>query len=158
MKRGHTGIWKLYVLAAPSGDGSCFFKIGITSDIHARPLTLQTGCPMEIAEVLYVVIGADERARRHEQRLHKLFDPFRSVGEWFQFKLADPEHKRAFNDGCRAVLDPEMGKGWKWERLSMRALRAEQLAAKQSLSEERKSGRKRQGARIVEALRKGRHY
>lgn len=147
--------WNVYVLAAPASDTECYFKIGITSNINTRPLDVQVGCPVKIMEVLYRGIGSELAARAVERDFHNAFSPYSTSGEWFRFNLQDPAHKRDFNATARSILDPILGAGWKWEKVSMKTLRRE-------IADQRNAGwrleREQHRAKWMAALLKGRQH
>lgn len=116
-------VWFVYVLMAPAGTGRSHFKIGITSEPLRRPKQVQTSCPLKITQVLFLDVHSEVVARRIEAKLHGQFASYRTAGEWFAFKTDDAEDKAAFNDGARKVLDPEVGAGWQWTRLTMDEIR-----------------------------------
>lgn len=71
----------LYVVKA--GD---FYKIGVTSSLEGRLKTIQTGNPnkVELIKSFYIY-----NCSEMERNLHKKFNEFRQIGEWFDLSQND---------------------------------------------------------------------
>lgn len=109
-------------------------KIGYSGDIgrrlnaHYRQLGQ--------AAKMFAILGAGRNlddATLLEGALHEAFQARRIRREWYRFKFSDEKDKRAFNDGCRAVLRKLYGantdRWWtKIPRAALEAGRSEQQA------------------------------
>ena len=60
------------------------YKIGISADVNKRVKGLQTGSPHLVTCVAYYTTA--QPAITVEKKLHKLFDKYRMIGEWFDFE------------------------------------------------------------------------
>src|SRR4051794_22694672 len=67
------------------GKGSSIVKIGRSTNVTKRLAQIQYKSPVRLS-VLWQVEGDAEL----EFGLHRLFKPYRSHGEWFDFKDCDP--------------------------------------------------------------------
>ena len=56
-------------------------KIGITSNPDSRLRSLKTSCPIPCDYLAIFECG--EKARQFEHKIHEIFAPYRSHGEWF---------------------------------------------------------------------------
>lgn len=120
------------MLTAPDEGSRVFFKIGITSDIYSRPLSVQTGCPFEITEIVYAMVGHESVARAIEIQVHEELSVYRRNGEWFEFDMSNPAHKRDFNSATRNAVQQHAGENGEWCRTDMdrlRKVRGEIMAA-----------------------------
>lgn len=70
-----------YVYLMQSENG--LFKIGISKDPRKRLAQIRTGSGVEVELVAFYL--TDGPARDVEKKLHKLFDKYRLLGEWFKF-------------------------------------------------------------------------
>lgn len=77
---------QIYVLKHRGIDG--FFKIGITSNIHARIPSLNTASPLGI-EIVY--LNKTEKARKIESLVHQKLQKNHCNGEWFQLNKVQLE-------------------------------------------------------------------
>lgn len=74
----------VYIISAV---GTQYFKIGISQESVVRRLcNLQTGCPLKLR---YVYHGYVANIFQTEKELHKIFSPFRTIGEWFSLVTED---------------------------------------------------------------------
>ena len=126
----------VYVMVAAEEEGPSYFKIGYSESVEKRAVNVQTGCPFPLREILFIVLEDVRTAKIIESRLHLELRPYHSCGEWFKFDLADPMHKKAFNDGVKKVITPIVGEGWTWARCSIDAIRklALRIAAENRLT------------------------
>ena len=59
------------------------YKIGVSNDVEARRRTLEGSSGLSIEVVAFY--KTKDNAYKVEARLHKLFDKYRTLGEWFEF-------------------------------------------------------------------------
>lgn len=69
----------VYLLYSESG----LYKIGISNDVEKRMNTLRTGSGYQLTCLAYY--KTKDKPATVERALHKLFDEFRVLGEWFDF-------------------------------------------------------------------------
>lgn len=76
------GNYNIYFIANQMGQ----IKIGMTNKLKQRVKQMQTGCAMPL--VVYDILWTDGevRARFLEHRLHRMFEKFRTNGEWFEIE------------------------------------------------------------------------
>jgi hypothetical protein len=67
--------WVYFVQCEPS---PCLIKIGHSHDVKARLVSLQNSSPIQLK-----LIGLVQGPAGTEFALHKIFDKFRVIGEWF---------------------------------------------------------------------------
>ncbi len=71
--------YKLYIMQAGN-----FIKIGITARaIKSRASEIQTGCPLAITDIFYIVLADKASMHNTELKLHKKFKKYHTYGEWF---------------------------------------------------------------------------
>lgn len=140
----------VYVMVAHI-DKSAFFKIGISRTVGLRISSVQTGCPAQIEQVLYVDVTKPEVASEIERGFHGLLEPYHSYGEWFRFDLKNRKHKKAFAVASQLLLNRVLGNGWKWK-----VVEAHEFAALAREDDERDfQEAKQQTARHYEGIRAG---
>jgi hypothetical protein len=103
----------IYLAIADFGAAGKFVKAGFSTDPWKRLGSIQTGCPMPVKTLAYVLVPGDAMARKIEGLLHKVYAPCRTSGEWFQFDLENEDHKKRWSGGLSAVLNETLGRG-KW--------------------------------------------
>lgn len=81
-KKKHQQSGYVYVL---QGDGTGFFKIGITTDIDRRTAQISPKMPFESSLVLYAYV---DDMRSTELYLHEKFNDNRVNGEWFELSAS----------------------------------------------------------------------
>lgn len=94
----HTITTIVYVIKAGK-----YYKIGITSDINKRLLSIQTGNPIKL-DVVHTEIG-----NWHTERaLHKTFKEYRREGEWFKLpkKIVDNIIIKGFSQYVPLIIIP----------------------------------------------------
>ena len=101
----------VYAAVAPMTAGCKFVKVGYSEGLLSRMRSVQTGCPVPIAEVSYVRVFSADQARNIESAIHLLMAEFRSSGEWFKFDLSSPRDLKAWRSAIPAVLNEAVGKG-----------------------------------------------
>lgn len=69
----------VYLIYSDSG----LYKIGVSNDVEKRMATLRTASGYNITCLAYY--KTKDKATIVERALHKLFDEFRVLGEWFDF-------------------------------------------------------------------------
>lgn len=146
--------WIIYVMVAPISADSAYLKIGISSDIPKRIAAVQTGCPIQIKEILYHKALSRESARAVERAMHADLDGFRVSGEWFRFALDDQDHKAAFNSALRLATARNPDMDWKWNKVKVPELRAAVIASDPVLV----SAESRRKSRQLHRLANGRAY
>src|SRR5687767_11829930 len=72
-------------------------KIGWTSNLRARLIDLQTGCPFTLRLMGLIECADAQHAAETEQMLHEKFRALRRRGEWFYYtdviaKYLESEH------------------------------------------------------------------
>jgi len=67
------------------------YKIGITTNIHARfrQLKTQSGCKLHLLFNVSFECAYDEKMGIAESKLHEYFKPKRKTGEWFNLSAKD---------------------------------------------------------------------
>jgi hypothetical protein len=101
----------IYLAIADFGAAGKFVKAGYSIDPWKRLGSIQTGCPMPVKTLAYVLVPGEAMARKIEGLLHKVYAPCRTSGEWFQFDLDNPDHKKRWSGGLSAVLNEVLGRG-----------------------------------------------
>ena len=71
----------VYVIAQHYSKGRV--KIGFTGNINARLKQIQTGNPMECNILGLLKCNSKKHAMTIESEIHRICDPYRSIGEWF---------------------------------------------------------------------------
>lgn len=61
-----------------------YVKVGRTRDLHRRLSNIQTGCPHGISHVFAILSDYDEEVAGLEELLHRLLEPNRLRGEWYE--------------------------------------------------------------------------
>lgn len=69
----------VYLIYSESG----LYKIGVSNDVEKRMSTLRTGSGYPLTCLAYY--KTKDKPTTVERALHKLFDDFRVLGEWFDF-------------------------------------------------------------------------
>lgn len=69
----------VYLIYSESG----LYKIGVSNDVEKRMSTLRTGSGYALTCLAYY--KTKDKPTTVERALHKLFDEFRVLGEWFDF-------------------------------------------------------------------------
>lgn len=146
--------WVIYILVTTPVESASFFKVGITKNIGKRISTLQTGCPVQIAEFLYHKALSRESALSVERAMHEAMREHRSSGEWFRFDVGDASHKALFNGALRIAGERALGFSWKWNRIKVSSLRAALKAVDPVLE----AAEERRKLRQVQRLMAGRPY
>ena len=118
-----TGMWFVYIMAAPDGEGDTFFKVGITSVVTKRIGQVQTGCPLKIKQVWILPVWSNGAAQMIEKMMHDSLKEFGSQGEWFRMDTGLPEHKKAMKSATeRAAHAASQDCIRKWMALDRAAL------------------------------------
>lgn len=69
----------VYLIYSESG----LYKIGVSNDVEKRLATLRTSSGHALSCLGYY--KTEDKATKVERALHKLFEEFRTLGEWFDF-------------------------------------------------------------------------
>lgn len=146
--------WVVYVMVAPSDGAAVYLKIGVTQDLPKRVGAVQTGCPIQIDELLYHKALTRESALAIERAMHAELLAYRTSGEWFRFLLDDPQHKREFNGALKIATARHPDTTWKWNRVRVAGLRAAVTARPESET----SAEARRRVRQIHRLVNGRAY
>lgn len=137
--------WRIYALFCMRTPTDAVVKIGASSIVYDRLLSLQAGLPFRIGVCLHAPVGERGHTMEVEAALHKAFKERNTRGEWFEFDLADPTAKSEFHDTTKAIYERMVGNPLKWDKIT-----AEQLSAfaamKKREAEERKAQSKRRWA------------
>lgn len=146
---GYVKLWSVYIMAAPALKGLTYFKVGVTSDITKRICGVQTGCPLRIARVWAITVGANGHAQAVESAMHATLKPFHSHGEWFAMETDNLDHKRAMSEamalGAGLATGPKDGK---WRQLEIPDIKA---AARAVASEQADESRRRAKSQAMKA-------
>lgn len=130
--------WRLYALFCMRSQTEAVVKIGISSIVYQRLLSLKAGMPYPMGVCLHASIGDRGQARRFEAALHRAFDYRNTRGEWFEFNLADPVDKFAFHNTVNAVFRSYFVGDLKWEKITPEQL-AEYANLMQQEAKEKKA-------------------
>lgn len=118
----------VYVLVANNFDGTQFYKIGVSTDLMSRIASVQTGCPIPISHVMHLPIPQGILSTKVERHLHRRFKAFGTSGEWFRFDMSKRADQEEFERGCQEVVNPILGKGWKWASYTLAELKVVRAA------------------------------
>jgi hypothetical protein len=114
--------WLLYMMVCDAGGGFSYCKIGISRDLAKRVAGVQTGCPIPISDVAYLQVGSTY-TRQAEAMMHSGLKKFHSQGEWFRLNFTDPEHKAAFQEVTKRVIDRFGATHTCWKHMDLDAVR-----------------------------------
>jgi len=90
-------LYNIYFLAAPDAG---LIKIGRTTKLKQRMLTLSAQCPIKLTLVASVKYDRD-----FEQRLHRYFNDIRSHGEWFYAESRLLDYIRTLKSDPKTALE-----------------------------------------------------
>lgn len=114
---GFSEAWRIYALFCMRSPSEAAIKIGVSSTIYQRLLTLQTGLPYPMGICLHSLIGDRGQAMRLEAALHRAFAHRNTRGEWFAFDLSSEADKREFHDTVRRVNASLFDDLLTWEKI-----------------------------------------
>jgi len=112
----------VYAMLCQDGDGPLYVKFGRSRNITKRLSQLRTSCPIPAKFFAVVQVVTESQQGHLERGLHAQFKKRRTTGEWFKFDSNSKDDKRAFNDGCLIQFVACLGSGYKWEKISIKAL------------------------------------
>ena len=78
--------WQVYILRVELSEqrrAAYFFKVGMTSNLNRRVVTLQTGCPKPLIVAGVLFCNSKIHALEVERRIHDLLRVRQTIGEWF---------------------------------------------------------------------------
>lgn len=148
-RRRHVENWRVYALFCMRDAEHALVKIGISSIVYDRMVSLLPGLPYPITEVRHIAVGDRRDAANFEASLHRFFKTKRTRGEWFEFNVKDAKDKMLFNSAFASVwaaVMPLHSGLMKWERITgaqiraYRAMRTEERKAKRELRRKSWSG------------------
>lgn len=133
--------WRLYALFCMRTPSDAVVKIGVSSIVYQRMLSLKTGMPYPMGVCLHASVGDRSQAARFEAALHRAFADRNTRGEWFEFNLADPVDKFAFHNTMNAVFRSMFVGELKWDKITPEQLDA-YAALMQQEAKEKKARKK----------------
>lgn len=110
--------WRIYALFCMQSPTSAFVKIGVSSIIYDRLLTLQPGLLFPIGVCLHAPVGERGVTMVLESAIHKEFADRNTRGEWFAFNMEDKDDKEHFHSVTKALYLRYAGKELKWDKIT----------------------------------------
>lgn len=121
-------------LICPHGDR--LTKIGITTNLDARLRQLQTAYPYPLHVAASWDYDFPEQSRYMERCLHRILEPWKTSGEWFEFEAAAVSQLIDFmrqNSGVHELAQNPDLHGFNFYEVNRSGLRLQQKLAERKL-------------------------